>query len=433
MPDEDIYTRHLSVGQEITRAAGSVVGGILSSTVTGALSGALNLAGMSVGSLTNLLTSTADRLITGAENMFGIGPTGVNRLTQDALTNRNGILEGSDPLRTILGAIKGVVPSVGYSFPPEHINKFAIQFSFGQYQRPGAFTRAEFDPDYRINLPLPAKLVDTSSVDIKSGESLGPLLGTLMDEMGGSTDSAGAFSSLAGAAVSAETFGSRAGAIGYNAGMGAGNWYINSLGGGPSSLRSAIAGKNPGDAIADAVGQYTGAVPNPHIVTVMRGVKMRKHAFSWLLSPRNAKESQELLENLRIIKARTLPKYVQNSTALLTYPNLVEIKLLPELLNQYIIFKRCLVEDCQIDITPYGPSFFKDGPGFVSGINHPTIIQFSLALAETEIVTSRDWGGVEATFGFGEAPPATNPDTPSNPPASVSQPASVTNPARELP
>lgn len=426
MPDEDIYSRHLSVGQEISRVAGSVVGGI-SSAATGALSGALQVAGMSVGSLTNLLTSTADRLITGAENMFGIGPTGLNRLAQDAITNRNGILEGSDPLRTILGAIKGVVPSVGYSFPPDQ-NKFAIQFSFGQYQRPGAFTRAEFDPDYRINLPLPAKLVDTSSVDIKSGESLGPLLGTLMDEMGGSTDPGGAFASLAGAAASAETFGSRAGAIGYNASMGATNWAINSVGGGPTSLRSAIVGKNPGDAIADAIGQYTGAVPNPHVVTVMRGVKMRKHAFSWLLSPRNAKESQELLENLRVIKARTLPKYVQNSTALLTYPNLVEIKLLPELLNQYIIFKRCLVEDCQIDITPYGPSFFKDGPGFVSGKNHPTIIQFSLSLVETEIVTSKDWGGVEASFGFGEAPPAIDRDS-----SEGAKPASVTNPARELP
>jgi hypothetical protein len=418
MPDEDIYSRHLSVGQEITRAAGSVVGGI-SSTVTGALSGALNLAGMSVNTLTNLLTSTADRLITGAENMFGIGPTGLNRLTQDAITNRNGFLEGSDPLKTILGAIKGVVPSVGYSFPPDQ-NKFYIQFSMGQYQRPGAFTRAEFDPDYRINLPIPAKLVDTTSVDIRGGESTGPLIGDLLEQFGNPQQG------IANNAVAASR-------LVYNAGMGIAQDRMNAEAGYTipftgGARRSSVIGKNPGDALGNAIGQYTGAVPNPHVTTVMHGIKMREHSFSWLLSPRNAKESQELLQNLRTIKARSLPKYVQNSTALLTYPNLVEIRLFPELLNQYVIFKRCLIKDCQIDITPYGPSFFKDGPGFVSGINHPTIIQFSLSLVETEIVTSRDWGGAEASFGIDTSSPSIGRDS-----FEKDKPASVTNPAREAP
>jgi len=417
------YSNNLSVGQEIARAAGSVVGGVAQSAV-GALTGALNVAGMSINSLTNLLTSTADSLISGAENMFGIGPTGVNRLTQDALINRNGFLEASDPLRTILGAVRGVVPSAGYSFPPDQ-NKFYIQFSMGQYQRPGAFTRAEFEPDYRINLPIPAKLVDTTSVDIRGGESLGPFVGDMLEQIGGGNQDDGTTPVQA-----LGQLGTSAGRLGYVATLGAANYAGNVYGAGKFGgvlKRSAILGENFGNSLADAVGQYTGAVPNPHVTTIMRGVKMREHAFSWLLSPRNAKESQELLENLRVIKARSLPKYVQNSTALLTYPNLVEIKLFPDLLNQYVIFKRCLIKDCQIDITPYGPSFFKDGPGFVSGVNHPTIIQFSLSLAETEIVTSKDWGGVEATFGIGQTPWEEKDSI------TEGKPASVTNPARELP
>jgi hypothetical protein len=138
----------------------------------------------------------------------------------------------------------------------------------------------------------------------------------------------------------------------------------------------------------DAIGQFGGAVPNPHLQAIFSGVQMRTHSFQWTFSPRNAVESRQLQQIIYELKKYSLPAFSNLGTAALQYPPLVDIELYPWKKNNedLIIFKPCLIQNISVNYSPQGlPAFFK-------GTKQPTFIQISIDFMETEIQTAYDYG-----------------------------------------
>ena len=138
----------------------------------------------------------------------------------------------------------------------------------------------------------------------------------------------------------------------------------------------------------EVLGQFGGAVPNPHMQALFSGVQLRTHSFQWTFSPRNAVESRQLQQMIFELKKYSLPAFSNLGTAALQYPPLVDIELqLWKAKGEDLIkFKPCLVQNISVNYSPQGlPSFFK-------GTKQPTFIQISIDFMETEIQTAYDYG-----------------------------------------
>jgi hypothetical protein len=138
--------------------------------------------------------------------------------------------------------------------------------------------------------------------------------------------------------------------------------------------------------IGGAVAQGLGAIPNPHIQAIFSGVPLRTHRFEWTFSPRNAKESQQLMNLLKAMKAYSLPSYSSLGTAALAYPFLCQPELKIAGTAQLIKFQPCLIQGIELNYSPQGI------PAFFEGTSHPAFIECSITMLETQIQTSRDYG-----------------------------------------
>jgi hypothetical protein len=138
--------------------------------------------------------------------------------------------------------------------------------------------------------------------------------------------------------------------------------------------------------IGGVVSQGIGAVPNPHIQAIFSGVPLRTHRFEWTFSPRNANESQQLMNLLKAMKAYALPSYSTLGTAALAYPFLCQPELKIAGSEQLIKFQPCLIQSIELNYSPQGI------PAFFEGTSHPAFIEVSISMLETQIQTSRDYG-----------------------------------------
>jgi len=134
------------------------------------------------------------------------------------------------------------------------------------------------------------------------------------------------------------------------------------------------------------IGQAVGAVPNPHIQALFSGVPLRTHPFEWTFAPRNEKESQQLMDLLKAMKAYALPSYSSLGTAALAYPFLCQPELKIAGSAQLIKFQPCLIQSIELNYSPQGI------PAFFEGTSHPAFIEVSISMLETQIQTSRDYG-----------------------------------------
>ena len=234
---------------------------------------------------------------------------------------------------------------------PDHISdRYHMAFKFKRYERPSPHTKSELKFVQAFALPLPKGLRE--SFDIRVAEDPQGMSGGVADltqlAMSGGLDAQKATN----AAV----------ALAYGKMIQA-----------------------TGD-IGGAVAQGLGAIPNPHLQAIFSGVPLRTHRFEWTFSPRNAKESQQLMNLLKAMKAYSLPSYSSLGTAALAYPFLCQPELKIAGTAQLIKFQPCLIQQIELNYSPQGI------PAFFEGTSHPAFIECSITMLETQIQTSRDYG-----------------------------------------
>ena len=254
-----------------------------------------------------------------------------------------------DAIRRASNKIKGLGPS-GMQFPDHISEKYHMVFKFLRYERPSPHTKSTLNFEQAFALPLPKGLRENFEISVAPGSQ--GLKG--------------------GIAVVAQ--------LGLSGGLT-----------GQTATNAAIAlayGKmvqETGD-IGGAVAQGLGAIPNPHIQALFSGVELRQHRFEWTFAPRSAKESQQLMNLLKAMKAYSLPSYSSLGTAALAYPFLCQPEIKINNSDQLIKFHTCLISGIELNYSPQGI------PAFFEGTSHPAFIECTITMLETQIHTSRDYG-----------------------------------------
>jgi hypothetical protein len=264
-----------------------------------------------------------------------------------------------------------VTGPVNLTYPPD-MRKYYINFALGEYVRPNPYEEKKaFKPDFHIALPMPSNLLDPNGVKLKPTE-LGGLLGAAAENI------AGVVQNIASGGFTEKGKGVMEG-LRKTANQSVGAAY---------NLAFETASMVPGlDDIAGVAGQLLGAVPNPHVTVFFQGVDLRAHSFTWRFAPKNVTESITVQTIIREFKKRMLPNYKWGAANVLGYPNMVQISLQPDMIQQLYQFKPCMISAVNVNYAPNGiPSFF-------AGTKYPTAIEFQVNFQELEIFTSQDYGG----------------------------------------
>ena len=242
---------------------------------------------------------------------------------------------------------------------PSNIGKYFMSMKFAEYQRPAPEARATLEFQQAFVLPVPRELKEQIAINVDDGATQGQIggLANLGATMFG-TDQAGT------------ALRDQAGAMLYSL-------AVQKIGEMESS-------------VGQVLGQFMGAVPNPHVQAIFSGIPLRTHRFDWTFSPRNRQESQELQKLIFTLKAYSLPSYTRLGTAALQYPMLCQINMYPwddnsDVNNRLMVFKPAILRNVDINYSPQGM------PAFFEGTNLPTMVSFSLEFVETEIHTSNDY------------------------------------------
>lgn len=286
-----------------------------------------------------------------ADKFFGTSTSEQNRVSSkdcvDNILNRQAetVVDAQQSINSKVQANEGLL-----QFPPD-IGEYYMLMKFTEYARPSPQSVATRKGLRNFILPVPRELKEQFSNNIDP-KGMGVVTGGLAD-------------------------------IGTNIFRGTGEGAGKQL----EALLYSAGVQAIGD-FGDAVAQFAGAVPNPHLQAIFNGVQMRTHSFQWTFSPRNAVESRQLQQIIYELKKYSLPAFSNLGTAALQYPPLVDIELYPWKKNNedLIIFKPCLIQNISVNYSPQGlPAFFK-------GTKQPTFIQISIDFMETEIQTAYDYG-----------------------------------------
>lgn len=284
-----------------------------------------------------------------SDNFFRSATSEQNRVSRREIEEK--ILVGA--AETTMDAVQAIntkdITSAAVMQFPDQMGQYYMSLDFQSYHRPSPQMEAIFKRFRTIQLPIPRDLKE--NFDLNIGDSAqGALTGGLAD-------------------------------LGVDLLRGAGDKVSGTE---FAILYGALAQKFEGTE-ANILGQALGAVPNPHLQALFNGVELRNHSFQWTFAPRNPQESKNLKAIINEIKKNSLPAYSTSGTAVLLYPPMVDIKLMPWG-NNLIRFKKCLVKGVSVNYAPAGlPSFF-------AGTREPTMIQLEIQLIETEIQTAKDYG-----------------------------------------
>lgn len=111
-------------------------------------------------------------------------------------------------------------------------------------------------------------------------------------------------------------------------------------------------------AVASAVAQQLGSIPNPHMTTVFAGLGPRTGELRWKLSPRSKHESRQLNDMIKFIRKRIHPEVTANGLSLL-FPDEVYIDFFP---SEYLIpYKKAVITNLVVNNTPAGRPVFYEG------------------------------------------------------------------------
>ena len=227
------------------------------------------------------------------------------------------------------------------SFPLSSEGKYKMVFQMSDYYRPSIFKAPKININSQVTLPIAANLVDTQRVTYAE-ESLGALVGA--------------------AAEGAQPGQIAAGAL----------------------LRGAVGGIERGlsvlgaGAAVPAVLQQFGVAANPFLTVMFKSPQFKRHQFAWRLSPNSRDETEALKRIIDRFRWASLPRALGSvGGAFLTYPNIVNVKFIPNEEYMYV-FKPCVIDSVSVAYAP------NNIPAFFGRSQAPVEVELTLSLLEVE-------------------------------------------------
>ena len=238
-------------------------------------------------------------------------------------------------------------------------------------------------------LPVPSSMKDSQGLDYSTVE-----LGAVVGKLAGEVDK---IAGEMGAAQGAEEVGK---VLGRSVGAGAKAISNANKADAAAIIQSAL-GTGAFPRLAGIGGAVLGQVPNPHVTSFFKGVKLKNYTFDWQLWPQSAEETLTIEKMINSLKSDVLPRRGDGNLGLsLKYPKEAHCRIHTLNGNQsHINFKPAFVTDVSVDYTPQGPAFLENG--------HPAGIGLSISLQETSIWLSNDYpdNGLNLSEGARSAAP----------------------------
>ena len=278
----------------------------------------------------------------------------------------------NDPL-----SVKSAKQSSGMTvFPPE-LKTAPIHFNINivSYQNSPGFTSNNVGASkFSVYLPLPEGLTDAFHVEYEDHAlgTLGGIVSTTKNIINNPEGIAGAASSAAKSLIMG----------GINVGTEALGAALGQSGGQKSKALGSILGQS-GGTISAATELGFGAIQNPNIAVLFKGINIRKHNFKWKFTFKNAAESTTFRELVKNIKKSALPSLDKGQTLLLDYPDVAMLSIvgLPEGIINFSAFGT-FIESISATPASGNISLFND--------SSPVEMVLEMTFRERNIVTSGD-------------------------------------------
>jgi len=240
-----------------------------------------------------------------------------------------------------------------FRFPANLNDKYFMRIQFFQYSRQSPLEIGSTVPLGEIDLPIPANLSDTQSVNYAEEELGAALGGAAGSIMGGAYGPGGAIDK-AGNAIGAAVTGGIAGGL---------------------------QGAAPG--LAALGSAKFGITANPFLTVLFKNPNYRVYDFTWRLFPRNPQESGVLQGIYNSVKYHMVPAASPNfGGAILTYPSLVKVELRAGG-RSLVPFKYGVIDNATFNFAPDGaPSFHRNG--------EPTGVDLRISIKEVEYFLKSD-------------------------------------------
>lgn len=252
---------------------------------------------------------------------------------------------------------------------PSDFPKYGMVLKFGPYSRRTALEDVKLNHDLHMWLPIPANLGEAFRSNYNNNLAFGPLMNELLTGF-----SQGVTAMQSGASLK-QAAGMVKDSVVQNVKNGANDRSLQA-----GLFRKAASGF--GEAGGAAADMMTGMTPNPHLAVAYQGPTLRVLNFSWRFAPQSYQESVTMMKIINAFKARALPEKKQYA---LTFPDMVDIELVPSVMSDVVKFKTCFITDVKVNYAPNGvPSFFAKS-------NVPTEAEVSITLQETKIFTREDF------------------------------------------
>jgi hypothetical protein len=165
---------------------------------------------------------------------------------------------------------------------------------------------------------------------------------------------------------------------------------IESIGSGLANVVRGVLGGSAeailGDTGASAAQLGFGAVNNPNLALLFKGVGLRTHQFTWELIASNKTESETIKAIGKTLKKFALPSRESGVNFALTYPYVAFPAIVGPMKNEMITFSEwgCFIEDVELDYSGHGhPAYFKE-------TNDPVMVRLTVKMTERGIVTADD-------------------------------------------
>jgi hypothetical protein len=339
-----------SVLDQVTSGIGNLVNS--AGNLASQLANDLSSAGTALGSIGDLLASELDTLISGADSFFTSASP--SRIPVNALSNRNKSADSTaNPETKISSSQNTVSPGAPNSFPLD-LPPYYMKLQFCKYERPSPFGNTALNNIEAVILPVPdgAGLVDNTTANWEDTST--GIVGNAYDsskysdatKTGQATDAAIAAGAKLLSGVSPETVG-----------------------------------------LAESI---VGAVPNPGMSVLFKGMSFRSFVFSWTFAPKNEQETQALREIINIIKRNHLPTFSgSGSSYIFNYPSVVLPSIYPDdAQNNMTDFQYCALKSVNVSFSPQGVA-----PAFYSTTKAPVFVSLTLELEEIEYRLPDKYGG----------------------------------------
>ena len=136
-----------------------------------------------------------------------------------------------------------------------------------------------------------------------------------------------------------------------------------------------------------------GAVINPNMELIFQGPQLRPFIFTFKLSPRDIKESQEILQIIRMFKQSMMPQTTE-SNIFLKAPNTYKLEFKSQGRHHKFLpkIKECALLSCNVNYTPDGSYMTYENSSMVG-------YEMSLSFQELEPIFNLDSGNESGSVG----------------------------------